>query len=146
MKWLLIFLFSANLFAQKINMGNYTVYRLNNKSTFRIQHTPNFDNWSVGHMAGGAVFSRTLRILGVKNRAVRFWATLGAGVVYEIYKDGFGNPVPLTGGRDERGADLIGDTFFTALGGLIDAMISWFTSKSVQMKYENKSVILEYSW
>ena len=83
---------------------------------------PDFDGWSMMHAGGGAVmYSGILRIpeyldiFEIKPKH-RLLITIALGYFYEIYKDGYGNPIPGTGGRDGKGADLKGDPVWTAFG------------------------------
>ena len=83
---------------------------------------PDFDGWSIGHMAGGIVSYGGFRMLKVKP-IYAVLGTVAAGYAYEIYKDGLGNKIPFTGGRDHRGADLNGDPIWVAVGGCVGVLL-----------------------
>jgi len=105
--------------------------------TFKLNKGPgDLDGWSMGHFGGGAVFyyaiSELPTFVGWEISPKRkLLYTIIAGVVYEIYVDGFGNKFPFassiagnsnsnsSSSHDPRGADLKGDVVFTAFGGAV---------------------------
>ncbi len=106
------------------------------------QGGPDFDGWSIGHMAGGIVGYGGLRALKVKP-IYAVLGTVAGGYIYEIYKDGLGNKIPLTGGRDHRGADLKGDPVWVAVGGCVGVLLE--ASFKIIKLSERKQVAINMS-
>jgi len=136
---LCIVLFSSICFGQfKVTTGNpMTTIRFSSNSVLRIHTVPELDGWSSGHVLAGVAISRSLKIAGVESYTKRLLYTAITSVFHEIYFDGFGNKLPFIGSsiitKEDRGADLIGDVFFTVLGAFLDITFDYMCRAYVIM-------------
>ena len=95
-------------------------HRFNDFSVFRMYTSPQVDRWSFLHFGAGTTAYFGFRWIG----ATPIWSIIGStalGIFYETYKDGFGNSISLTGGKDIA-ANYLGDVpmhFFGACFGCI---------------------------
>ena len=90
----------------------------------RIKNQPGWDGYTVGHLIGGMILydltGATGKLLGKKPGPMfKFWTATFLGFFYELYKDGLGNPIPLTGGRDHHGADFKSDWPAVVIGAVL---------------------------
>lgn len=109
----LIFLFVVPLFA-----SDYTVW-----NGIKIKTDPDLDQWSMLHFFGGTIMYGVHRVVFDISSFWSFVLVFGEGIFYEVWKDGLGNTIPLTGGKGDCAADLLGDVAFTAIGGGFGALL-----------------------
>jgi hypothetical protein len=91
-------------------------------SVFRYKTEPDLDRWTITHFMGGTALYGGLRCFKCSEKTSLVMAIV-TGWAYEIYVDGFGNPLPGFDKPDPSGADLIGDPLFVAAGALFGCLV-----------------------
>ena len=116
---LLMLLFFLALCLHRARGQEIYEHRFNDFSVFRMYTSPQVDRWSFLHFGAGTFGYACFRSVVSPG-----WSIVGStalGIFYETYKDGFGNSIPLTGGKDIA-ANYLGDVpmhFFGACFGCI---------------------------
>ena len=100
---------------------------------FLLKSTPDLDGWSGVRIGAGAGMYGLGRVCGLKP-VPSLIATIAVGFAWEIVVDGYQNAVPFNPfPPDPKGADLLGDPVFIAIGAglafLIDINIQRFKGK-----------------
>ena len=116
---MILILITSSVLAQGVHE-----YRFGNNTLKIKKGVPDFDNWSMMHTGGGAVFYYGARKVFKLTEKQALVSTIIAGYVYELYVDGLNNKIGFFDSANsilssDNGADLKGDPVFTALGGVI---------------------------
>jgi len=112
--------------------------------TFRLHKYPQLDRWSSVHFMGCTFGYFGFRAVGLKPVPAML-SSIGMGLFYEVWKDGFHNTIPFTGGRDVA-ADLMGDMAMhitgACFGGFVEYAFKQLTGKKGKIYMHNGKAYL----
>lgn len=105
---------------------------------FRYRMEPDLDGWTVVHFASGVGLQKAYTKMGMSGKTALALSII-SGYAYEVIFDGYGNNAAWWR-YDRRGADLIGDPLWVALGAYLEYRMN---GRAVTVKVKKNKIEVE---